>query len=137
MVVSIKYCYSTVLLDSLGDVIGDFADALHLIEVLGGVVRVDHLVLDGYVIAAEDLDRISAGVIEIGNVVNRSLDADLGRLQVQYAAKAFRRRVGQSPASWRGCTDYARRRRLALTKFIGIGRHCCVLAWLLSQIKTL
>ena len=65
----------------LASEVGHLAHQSHLLQVLRGVVRVDHVVLDRHVISPKQLDLIAAGVIEVGDVVNKSIDAHFGGLK--------------------------------------------------------
>lgn len=60
----------------------DLADGSHFLQVLGRVIRVDHLVLDRDVVATEQQDGVATGMLEVGKVVDGVVDDDLVSLEV-------------------------------------------------------
>ena len=66
----------------------DLAHGTHLLQMLRGVVRVNHFVLDGNVVAAEQQDGIAARMLEVGEVVDGVADDDLVSLEVLHRIDA-------------------------------------------------
>mmetsp|Transcript_131557 Transcript_131557/g.196056 ORF Transcript_131557/g.196056 Transcript_131557/m.196056 type:complete len:210 (+) Transcript_131557:835-1464(+) len=61
----------------LSIVVGNFPNTLHFLQVLGGVVRVDHLVLNCDIVSSKDKYRLAAGMVKILNIVNDSVNCYL------------------------------------------------------------
>ena len=67
--------------DVLWLVITNPSDDLHLFHMLGGMVRVDHFILNRHVIATEEFDDISPRVGELSDIVDNTFDGDLVAFQ--------------------------------------------------------
>mmetsp|Transcript_25821 Transcript_25821/g.60796 ORF Transcript_25821/g.60796 Transcript_25821/m.60796 type:complete len:261 (-) Transcript_25821:125-907(-) len=93
---ALDFAFERSIPDILAAVIGNGTNSLHLLEVLIGVVRVDHFVLNGNIVSSEQLDRLAAGMIEILDVVDGTIDNNLGfsqSLQSRNAKDGFVRSV--------------------------------------------
>jgi hypothetical protein len=80
---------------SLATVIRNGSHKGHLFQMFRGVVGMNHLVLDGTVIATKDVDRFATGMIKVGNVVNPPVDYNLigcQRFDGSSGGGGFRRR---------------------------------------------
>lgn len=53
----------------------------HLFQMFVSVVRMNHFVLHGDIIAAEELDYLSSGMDKVRDIVNDSFDCDLRTFQ--------------------------------------------------------
>mmetsp|Transcript_19342 Transcript_19342/g.53808 ORF Transcript_19342/g.53808 Transcript_19342/m.53808 type:complete len:237 (+) Transcript_19342:1477-2187(+) len=97
-------------------VIDELAHALHLLQMLGGVVRMHHLVLHGDIIASEQMHGFTAWMVEVGEVVDDAIDGNLMTLQ------CFHGRETLALSGLRGIlTDDAG--RLALPQFVCVRGH--------------
>ena len=79
---------------SLRLIIHNFANSLHLLQMLTGVIRMDHFVLHSDIIAAKEFDHLSARVDEVGDVVNDTVDGELGSAETLDGAERRMRRRG-------------------------------------------
>lgn len=110
---------------SLAAVVGDGPHARHSFQMLRRMVRVNHLVLDGAVVSAKELDGFATGVIKVGNVIDGTVNDDLGgaqRLDGRNANRRFGRFIlymvplamSQLVCVWRhglvGCSCYLSKR---------------------------
>lgn len=100
----------------------DLADGSHLLQVLGGVVGVDHLVLDRDVVATEQQDGVPTGMLEVGKVVDGVVDDDLVSLEVLDRIDA---RTGGLVAGGIRHLFAGQGRLLAVAKF-SVGGHICL-----------
>ena len=84
---------------SLAGILGYLSHTLHLFQVLGGVVGMNHVVLDRHIVASKDQNGIATGVIKIGNVVNDSVNAHFRRLEAVHGGMVGKRRCCSASTS--------------------------------------
>mmetsp|Transcript_18637 Transcript_18637/g.39090 ORF Transcript_18637/g.39090 Transcript_18637/m.39090 type:complete len:437 (+) Transcript_18637:467-1777(+) len=62
-------------------VVVNLSNGLHLLQMLRGMVRMNHLVLHGDIIPPEKFHHLSSRMDEVGNVVNDPVDCDFGSFE--------------------------------------------------------
>jgi hypothetical protein len=67
-----------------------FAHTLHLLQMLVGMVRMNHLVLNRHIVATKDLNGIATGMVKVVEVVNDSVNAHFVALERTQTRNAFR-----------------------------------------------
>jgi hypothetical protein len=93
----------------------DGSNTLHLLQVLGSVVGVNHCVLNGNIVSSKEQDRLATRVIKVLNVVDDSFNDDLGSTQALDGSDSLLfGSIGGSAAKIL-C--------LALSQLVCVGRH--------------
>ena len=73
----------------LAHIISHFTHTLHLFQVLVGMVRMNHLVLNRHIVATEDLNGIATGMVKVVEVVNDSVNTNFVALEGAQRRNAF------------------------------------------------
>mmetsp|Transcript_30461 Transcript_30461/g.65366 ORF Transcript_30461/g.65366 Transcript_30461/m.65366 type:complete len:252 (+) Transcript_30461:1444-2199(+) len=100
----------------LAAVIRNGTNVLHLFQVLAGVVRVDHLVLNRTVVSSEHLNRFTTGVVEVLDVVDGAIDNNLS------FSEGLQR--GNARFSSVGVGEFVQLLGVALPQAISVWSHC-------------